>query len=109
MNEPSENSRRIRGDVCQNMEWAGMSLDATRNEQASGECRISSDASNVEIWVVPTNEEIIVARQTVSVLEQSSDRQQTLHQDFVWGGTPYCVTTAASSFSRSSRAQSDGR
>jgi acetate kinase len=68
-----ENSRRVRADVCRNMEWAGVHLDDSRNQEAGGEGRISTDDSPVQIWVVPTNEEIVVARQTVEVVESRGD------------------------------------
>ncbi len=64
-----ENSRRIREAVCSNMNWAGIQLDNQRNQNVHGETRISSDESNVEIWVVPTNEEIVVARQAAEALK----------------------------------------
>lgn len=63
-----ENSQHVRSEVCRNMEWAGIRLDADRNASVDGETRISADDSKVEIWVVPTNEEIIVARQTAEVI-----------------------------------------
>ena len=65
-----ENSQRIREHVCRNMEWAGIRLDAKANESAKGECCISAPESKTQIWVVPTNEEVVVARQTVEALEQ---------------------------------------
>ncbi|MBD3674758.1 MAG: acetate/propionate family kinase [Planctomycetaceae bacterium] len=65
-----ENSQRVREGVCRNMEWAGVHLDETRNQEADGECRISTDDSPVQVWVVPTNEEIVVARQTVDAVSQ---------------------------------------
>jgi acetate kinase len=68
-----ENSQRIRADVCWNMDWAGLQLDAARNGSAGGECCISTDESRVDVWVVPTNEEIIVARQTVSAATKKSN------------------------------------
>ena len=63
-----ENSRRVRRDVCRNLEWAGLRLDADRNEKARGESRISADDSRVEVWVVPTNEELVVARQAAALI-----------------------------------------
>jgi len=62
-----ENSRRVRGGVCRAMEWAGIRLDPQRNETARGENRISADDSRVEVWVVPTNEELVVARQAAEL------------------------------------------
>jgi acetate kinase len=66
-----ENSRRIREDVCRDMSWAGLKLDPEANTNASGEARISTDDSKVEVWVVPTNEEIVVARQTAQALSST--------------------------------------
>lgn len=65
-----ENSSLIREGVCRNMEWAGIELDQTKNNTLprGSESRISTDSSRVQIWVVPTNEEIVVARQTVEAL-----------------------------------------
>jgi acetate kinase len=47
----------------------GIELDGAANKEVSGESRIDSEASRTEIWVVPTNEELIVARQTKELLE----------------------------------------
>lgn len=63
-----ENSRLIRSGVCKNLEWAGVVLDPQQNEQARGECRISTAESRIPVWVVPTNEELIVARQAAEAL-----------------------------------------
>jgi acetate kinase len=65
-----ENSKLVRSTVCQNMEWAGIVLDAGLNQKVSGETRISSPHSKTEIWVVPTNEEIVVARQAAEVVSK---------------------------------------
>jgi acetate kinase len=67
-----ENSRRIRESVCNNMEWAGIHLDGKRNEHVDGETRISSDDSRMEIWVIPTNEEIVVARQSAELISNTN-------------------------------------
>jgi acetate kinase len=50
------------------MEWAGIRFDAARNETVAGECRISRDDSKVDVWVVPTNEELVVARQAAALI-----------------------------------------
>ena len=63
-----ENSRRIREAVCHSMEWAGLSIDTERNADVSGETKISSDDSSVQVWVLPTNEEIVVARLAAEVI-----------------------------------------
>jgi acetate kinase len=64
-----ENSRVVRERTCRNMEWAGIQLDPQRNDTARGESRISPDGSPVQVWIVPTNEELVVARQAAAVLQ----------------------------------------
>ena len=63
-----ENSTRIRANVCRDMEWAGVELCATKNSGMKGEACLSKDNSRVQVWTVPTNEEIVVARQTRDAL-----------------------------------------
>jgi acetate kinase len=64
-----ENSLRVREGVCRDMEWAGLELDADRNRQVKGETCITRDGSRIAAWVVPTNEELIVARQAAAVVQ----------------------------------------
>jgi acetate kinase len=64
-----ENGKRIRAAVCEGLSELGIELDSDANQRASGEMEISAEGSNVEIWVIPTNEEIVVAGQTQSLLE----------------------------------------
>jgi len=59
----------LRGSVCKGLDFAGIRLDGDRNAAADGECRISADDSKTAIWVIPTNEEIIVARQAAELLK----------------------------------------
>lgn len=63
-----ENGREIREQVCANMGYAGIELDLERNASAKGEAILSSDDSKVQVWTVPTNEELVVARQTAEVI-----------------------------------------
>ena len=61
-----ENSAYIRRLVCEKAKWLGIDLDPAANEQ--GGPRISSVDSKVSAWVVPTNEELMIARHTCQVL-----------------------------------------
>jgi acetate kinase len=63
-----ENGTAIREAVCHNLQWAGIELDLTKNKARCVEQCISSDKSKVQVWIVPTNEELIVAHQTAEVL-----------------------------------------
>ncbi len=62
----------VRSQILSGMEYAGIILDAARNQKAKGEARIDAAGSPVQLWVLPTNEELIVARQTVSVLQSAA-------------------------------------
>ena len=64
-----QHSPLIRGQVCRGLQFAGIRLDADRNAAADGECRIDAEESNTAIWVMPTNEELIVARQAAELLQ----------------------------------------
>ncbi len=57
-----ENSSQIRKRICDMSAWLGIELDAAANE-ASGP-RISTAGSRVSAWVIPTNEELMIARHT---------------------------------------------
>ncbi len=63
-----ENGIAIREAICRNMEWAGIELDLQKNQVRGKETKISRVESRAEVWTIPTNEELIVARQTVAVL-----------------------------------------
>lgn len=65
-----ENSKLVRSQVCANMQWAGITLDEALNGEAKGEAKISAAASKVQVWVVPTNEEIVIARQVAEAINQ---------------------------------------
>jgi acetate kinase len=65
-----ENSRLVRANVCRNMEWAGIELDEAKNDSVprGAESCLSTANSKTQIWVIPTNEEIVVARQTAAAV-----------------------------------------
>ena len=61
-----ENSPEIRARICEASAWLGIELDAAAN-QARGP-RISRAGSKVSAWVIPTNEELVIARHTGRLL-----------------------------------------
>ena len=64
-----ENNDAVRAGVCQGLEGLGVALDPRRNRSRSGRPRtISADGSQVAVLVVPTNEELEIAEQTLAVL-----------------------------------------
>ena len=65
-----ENSPEVRARICEGMEWAGLTIDASRNEQTVGkEGPISTEDSRLMAYAIPTNEELLIARDTVRVIE----------------------------------------
>lgn len=61
-----ENAPEIRARICTGLEWAGLQLDQSRNEQTVGcEGQISADGSTLLAYAIPTDEERLIARDTV--------------------------------------------
>jgi acetate kinase len=65
-----ENSRSLRERVCKDAAWLGLELDAEAN--ARNGPRISTAGSRVSAWVIPTNEELMIARHTQRLLRAAS-------------------------------------
>ena len=65
-----ENTVSVRAAICENMEYLGVELDAEKNtEKNNGAIRdISGKNSKVKILIIPTNEELVIARETVELL-----------------------------------------
>jgi acetate kinase len=63
-----ENSAAIRGAVCADLDWFGIVLEPQRNAISKGEALVSADKSRVQLWIMPANEELIVARQAKELL-----------------------------------------
>ena len=64
-----ENSPEVRARVCAGMDWLGVTLDPARNASMIGiEGRIDSPDSRVALWVIPTDEELLIARDTWRVV-----------------------------------------
>ena len=71
-----ENDAQLRAQVCANLDFCGLELDAEANARTRGqEAVISTPASKIEVRVIPTNEEIIIARNAWAKL--SSLKPQT--------------------------------
>jgi acetate kinase len=61
-----ENSAAIRKRIAQRLTWLGAELDETANE--AGRLVISTPGSKVRLYVVPTDEELMIARHTLALL-----------------------------------------
>ena len=65
-----QNSAEVRARICSGMEWAGLHLDAKKNDDLNGrEGLISSDESKLLAFAIPTDEELLIARDTVRVIK----------------------------------------
>jgi acetate kinase len=65
-----ENASAVRARICDGLQWMGVELDADRNAATvdGKEGRIDREGSRVEVWVIPTDEELLIARDTVRVV-----------------------------------------
>ncbi|MBQ8613874.1 MAG: acetate kinase, partial [Ruminiclostridium sp.] len=60
-----ENADAVRAGACEGMEYFGIKLDKELNAKVRGDfVKISTDDSKTQVWVVPTNEELLIARDT---------------------------------------------
>jgi len=65
-----ENSPEVRAGICDGMEWAGLHLDGGRNQRTVGrEDMISTENSKLLAYAIPTDEELLIARDTVRVIK----------------------------------------
>ena len=63
------NSARIRARICAGMQWLGIELDVQRNEAVNEQGgAVGRDGSRVAVWVIPTDEELLIARDTWRVV-----------------------------------------
>jgi len=62
-----ENSQETRAEACEGLEFLGVKIDPKKNKVRSKEAIISNDDSRVKIMVIPTNEELMIAKDTVEI------------------------------------------
>jgi acetate kinase len=66
-----ENAPDVREAVCADMNVLGIKLDTVANAGIRGKlCKVSQSDSKVEVWVVPTNEELLIARDTLALISK---------------------------------------
>jgi acetate kinase len=71
-----ENSAEVRAQICEGLEWMGLELDGERNlAQTNGsEGLISRDGARLAAYVIPTDEELLIARDTVRCVQGAPQR-----------------------------------
>ena len=63
-----ENSASMRARICEGLEFLGVKIDPEKNNTRGKEAIISADDSKVTVWVIPTNEELIIAQDTAALV-----------------------------------------
>ena len=63
-----ENSAAMRASICEGLEYLGIKLDPEKNKVRGEEAVISAADSKVTVWVIPTNEELMIAQDTASLV-----------------------------------------
>ena len=63
-----ENSASMRARICEGLEFLGVKIDAEKNSVRGKEAIISADDSKVTVWVIPTNEELMIAQDTAELV-----------------------------------------
>ena len=65
-----ENDPALRKSVCENLEFVGVKLDEEKNQLRGKEVKISTEDSRVNVYVIPTNEELAIARDTLAIISK---------------------------------------
>ena len=64
-----ENSASMRARICEGLEYLGVKIDPEKNTIRGKEAIISTDDSKVTVWVIPTNEELMIAQHTAELVK----------------------------------------
>ena len=64
-----ENSGKYRADLCEKLAYMGVKLDPEKNKIRGEEVEISTPDSTVKVFVIPTNEELVIARDTLEIVK----------------------------------------
>jgi acetate kinase len=65
-----ENAWKVRKGACEGLEFLGIKIDPEKNNSSSKETIISEDGSKVKVMVIPTNEEWMIAKDTMEIIEK---------------------------------------
>lgn len=67
-----ENSVTMRAQVCAGLDWFGIYVDPQANARARNEATFHAPGSRVQLWIMPTNEELVVARQARQLIQNQA-------------------------------------
>lgn len=65
-----ENDAKLRKYVCENLQFVGVEIDEEKNKIRGEEIKISTDNSKVSVYIIPTNEELAIARDTLAIISK---------------------------------------
>lgn len=65
-----ENNVKIRGEICDKLKCLGIIIDSALNEKVGEVVKLSTDESKVDVYVIPTNEELMIARDTLKLINR---------------------------------------
>ena len=64
-----ENDGGVRAGVCEYLGFLGVKIDAEQNKKRGAEIKLSTDDSKVQVWLIPTNEELMIAKDTAALVK----------------------------------------
>lgn len=64
-----ENQTKIREDICTKLSFMGVKIDSEINKTRGEEIKISKEDSSIEVYIIPTNEELMIAKDTVNLIK----------------------------------------
>jgi acetate kinase len=64
-----ENAVEVRAKILSSLEYLGIKIDEEKNKNRGKEIKISSDSSAVDVYIIPTNEELVIAREAKIIVE----------------------------------------
>lgn len=65
-----ENNIKIRGEICERLKCLGISINSNLNEKVGEFVKLSTNDSKVDVYVIPTNEELMIARETLKLINR---------------------------------------
>lgn len=64
-----ENNKELRKEICDNLTFLGVKIDEERNKAFGKNTLISTDDSKIKVFLIPTNEELMIARETLKLIK----------------------------------------
>lgn len=64
-----ENQIDVRRGICKNLSFMGINIDEEKNNIKGEEKEISDSNSKVKVWVIPTNEELMIAKDCLKLIK----------------------------------------